>query len=58
MPTRNAAATANAPAMVCGTAARAVLLVSTAPIEVIVGLPSTNSAPTGCCIQELAARMK
>ncbi len=42
----------------CGIAASAVLLVSTAQMEVIVGLPSTNSAPTGCCIHEFAARMK
>src|SRR3954468_1094552 len=58
MPTRNAAATENAPARVCGIAASAVLFVSTAQIEFMVGLPFSNVTPTGCCIHEFAARMK
>ncbi len=58
MPTRNVAATANAPAIVCGKAARVVLLVSTAQIEVRRGRPLSSTMPTGCCIHELAARMK
>ncbi len=58
MPTRNVAATANAPKIVCGKAARTVLLVSTAQIEVSRARPSASSMPTGCCIHEFAARMK
>ena len=58
MPTRNVPATAKPPETVCVKAAMAVLLLSSAQIEVSRGMPSTSSMPTGCCIHEFADRMK
>ena len=58
MPMRNPPATAKAPKMVCGKVTRAVLFVKTAQASVITGRPSIISTPTGCCIHELATRMK
>ena len=50
----------NAAAMVCGKAASTVGLVTTAPRSCISARPvaGLKVAPTGCCIQELAERMK
>ena len=60
IPATNVPAVRNEAAMVCGKAASKVMLVSTAPMSVIWARPVSGStiAPTGCCIQELAARMK
>ena len=58
MPSRKPPATANGPKMVCGKATSAVLLVNTAQASVIAARPSMSSMPTGCCIHELATRMK
>ena len=58
MPSRKPPATAKAPKMVCGNVTSAVLLVNTAQASVITARPSMISMPTGCCIQELATRMK
>ena len=56
----NVPAVKNAPATACGNAASAVLLVSRAQMSVRTGRPrsGSNVAPTGCCMNELAAMMK
>ena len=58
MPIRNMPATTSAPKIVWVNAASAVLLVSTAQMSFMTGLPSTSSTPTGCCIHEFATMMK
>ena len=60
MPATNTAAVSTAPLITWGYAARVVLLVSTARMSVISARPVSGLkiAPTGCCIQELAATMK
>src|SRR5690349_14313936 len=60
MPATNVPAVTNAAVIVCGNAAQSVELVRTAPMSFISARPvaSFQTAPTGCCIQEFAARMK
>src|SRR5665647_776292 len=60
IPAMNVPAVRNAAEMVCGKAESSVLLLSTAPMSVISARPvcSLNTVPTGCCIQEFAARME
>jgi hypothetical protein len=60
MPATKVPAVRKAAVIVCGNAASSVLFVSTATMSFISARPVSvlKIVPTGCCIQELAARMK